>query len=305
MDWLKTPPLYALKAFESAARHQSFTQAANELSITQSAISKHIHTVESFFGRKLFERNGPRVVLTPDGECFAKEIQVAFTSLCTACEHFSGDRDTLRIRAPTTFSLRWLIAIVRKLHAKENYPIVKLDSNGFNSELVDFKTGNYDGAIQYGKGDFPANWAVTHLLDEWLIPVCAPGVLPQCSDIKGFGIDLLYSKSKEDYWLLWCKSTQRKIGLKIVNQHRFNTMDFAISAAVQGLGIAIVDINMVKMELENKTLVLPFNLAVRTGQGYYFVWPKDQAYNKSIVLLNDYLKSSIVEMRIDSVSYIE
>ncbi|MBJ7221992.1 MULTISPECIES: LysR family transcriptional regulator [unclassified Brenneria] len=305
MDWLKMPPLYALKAFESAARHQSFTQAANELSITQSAISKHIHTLEVFFGRRLFERKGPRVLLTPDGECFAKEIQLSFTSLCIACEQFSGERDMLQIRAPTTFSLRWLIAIIRKLYTKKDYPMVGLDSNGLNLECIDFNGGKYDGAIQYGNGDFPKEWEVTRLLDEWLIPVCAPGVLPRCGDINGLRINLLYSKSKADHWSLWCEGMRGDIGLKVAHKNEFDSMDFAISAAVHGLGVAIVDINMVMRELENKTLVLPFKNAVRTGNGYYFVWPKNHIYNKNIILLNDFLKNEIIEERVDSVNYIE
>ncbi|MEC5341247.1 LysR family transcriptional regulator [Brenneria populi] len=303
MERLRMPPLYALKAFEAASRHLSFTQAANELSITQSAISKHIHTLESFFGRRLFKRMGPKVILTHEGECFAKEIQPIFTSLCVACKNFSSESDKLHIKAPITFSLRWLIAILNKFHSEKKHPRVKIDNNSINSNVVDFNIDSYDGAIQFGKGDFPGVSGATRLLDEWLIPVCSPDFLSK-KDIKNTGVDLLYSIFQENNWFNWCEKAHREERVKIVNRYEFYTIESAISAAVQGFGIATVDINMVRREIENGTLVFPFNVVVRTGYAYYFVWPEKSANNRSISLLNDYIKKSLIEWQAEGVKYI-
>lgn len=302
---MRTPPLYALKAFEAASRHQSFTKAANELSITQSAISKHIHTLEDFFGCRLFIRNGPKIMLTQEGEYFSKEIQMVFNALNIACGNFYCEKSKLRISAPTTFSLRWFIEVINKLHIEEGQEIVKLDSNSFNIEIVDFKSNKYDCAIQFGSGDFPSNWRTTRLLDEWLIPVCAPGLLHRNEDITNYSHNILYSKSKKENWSLWCERTLGKTITNIKNSYEFNTIDAAISAAIQGLGIAIVDVNMVLREIANKTLTFPVKSAVRTGNGYFFVWPQTKDDNKYIALMNDYLKKSIVEHKLKNINYID
>ncbi|WP_191091620.1 LysR family transcriptional regulator [Affinibrenneria salicis] len=304
MDWMKTPPLYALKAFEAAARHQSFTQAAHELAITQSAVSKHIQTLEEFFDRKLFDRKGPRVILTRDGKSFAEGLQSAFSELCMACHNFSRQDITIHIKSPTTFSLRWLIAALRKLQDDINNPNVQLDNCSKCSELIDFNTEHYDGAIQYGNGMFPASWEITSLLDEWLIPVCAPGLLAQERNMSAPEIDVLYPKSREGNWLFWCKKSRYKTDLNVITHQPFDTTDLVISAAVQGLGLAIVDLNMVKTELKNHTLTLPYKIAVRTGQGYYFVRPRHQPINEKLSLLSNYLKAEIIEDRIDYVTYV-
>ncbi|MCX8960723.1 LysR family transcriptional regulator [Erwinia psidii] len=305
METMRDPPLYALKAFEAASRHQSFTKAANELSITQSAISKHINTLEGFLDCRLFIRNGPKVKLTQEGEYFSKEIQMIFNSLDTACGNFFSEKKKLRIRAPTTFSLRWFIGVVNKFQSEEGQGLIRLDGNGVNGEVVDFNENIYDCAIQFGNGNFPQDCKATRLLSEWLIPVCAPGVLSEYEDITNGHYNILYSRSKASNWFLWC---ERALGKKIhhlQNGYEFNTIDAAISAAVQGLGIAIVDVNMVRREINNKTLICPVRSAVRTGDSYFFVWPEIKSGNRYIAMMNDYLKKLVIEKKLENINYIE
>lgn len=302
---MRIPPLYALKAFEAASRHQSFTKAANELSITQSAVSKHIHTLELFFDCRLFIRNGSKVILTQEGECFSKEIQVVFNALNIACGNFYCDKNKLHISAPATFSLRWFIEVINKFQTRKEQEIIKLDNNALNVDVVDFKSNKYDCAIQFGSGKFPSDWRVTRLLDEWIIPVCTPDCLQKNEDITSSNYNVLYPKFQKGNWSLWC---DRNFGKKITdirNGYEFNTIDATISAAVQGLGIAIVDINMVLREINNKTLIFPVKSAVRTGNAYFFVWPQTKDNNKCIALLNDYLKKSIIEYKLGNVKYMD
>ncbi|MFP1961472.1 LysR family transcriptional regulator [Lonsdalea quercina] len=309
MDWLKTPPLYALKAFESAARYQSFTLAAEELSISQSAVSKHIQTIEGFFGRRLFDRNGPKVVLTSDGMDFAKEVHEAFQSLCYACAQFSNTEEILKVSAPVTFSLRWFIAVLRKLDADENYPRIILDSQRVGADCIDIKDlkkEGFDGIVQYLHRDESSdNQEKTLLLEEWIIPVCSPSLLIQYTRSSRVGIDLLGYKSPDDKLMFWNKIVPADIYLTPINCQDFNSMDLAISAALQGLGIAIVDVNMVKKELKNGTLVLPFKYAIKTGYGYYFSWLRSNLQCEKLIALNRFLKKEILEERLPFIQYVD
>ncbi|MEE3650601.1 MULTISPECIES: LysR family transcriptional regulator [unclassified Brenneria] len=303
MDWMKTPPLYALKAFESAARHQSFTHAACELSITQSAISKHIHTVEDFFGKKLFERNGPRIFLTSDGEQLAKELQYAFVILCRACENFHYNEKVLRIHSPAAFALRWIIPVLRLLGKKSMLPLVTIENkrDDYYSSILDMQ--GYDGMILYGDGLFPNDWNSTLLISECITPVISPDLLHSLGNGIPLAIDLIYTKSKEIDWLLWRKEYDLQDKVKIINRYEFESMDSAIAAAVQGLGMAIVDINLVKKELENNTLVMPFKCAVYSGKGYYFV-SRDNRKDSVLSSFLERLKGYVVEQRVEGVKYI-
>lgn len=309
MDWLKTPPLYALKAFESAARYQSFTLAADELSISQSAVSKHVQTIEGFFRRQLFERNGPKVVLTSDGINFAKEVHEAFHSLCYACEQFSNTEEILKVTAPVTFSLRWFIAVLRKLDTDKNYPRIELDSHRIGADFIDIKDlkkEGFDGMVQYlHSEEVSESHETTLLLEEWVTPVCSPSFLMQYPLGTKMGVELLGYKSINEKLRLWNNKAPGDSYLTATKCQNFYSMDLAISAALQGLGIAIVDINMVKKELENSTLVLPFNYAVKTGAGYYFSWLRSNLKCDKLIALNQFLKKEILEERLACVEYID
>ncbi|OSN04450.1 LysR family transcriptional regulator [Lonsdalea iberica] len=309
MDWLKTPPLYALKAFESAARYQSFTLAADELSISQSAVSKHVQTIEYFFGRRLFERNGPKVVLTSDGLGFAREVHEAFNSLCHACEQFSSTEEILKVSAPVTFSLRYFIAVLRKLDLDKNYPRIVLDSHRFGDDFIDvkdLKREGFDGIVQYlHREERSDKHETTLLLDEWVVPVCAAGLLTPHIGKPKMDIELLGYTTTDEKLSLWHEKVPEDIHLTAIKRQDFNSMDLAISAALQGLGVAIVDINMVKKELKNGTLVLPFNYAVKTGAGYYFSWLRNNLKSDKLIALNQFLKKEILEERLAFIHYID
>jgi len=106
----RLPPLYALRAFEAAARHGSFTRAAQELSLTQSAVSRHVRTLEETFGCRLFERAGRQLALTEPGKLLLPGLSEGFEALARACGNLAVAEGTLRLKAPTTLSLRWLLA---------------------------------------------------------------------------------------------------------------------------------------------------------------------------------------------------
>lgn len=168
------PPLYALRAFESAARTGSFTLAADELHLTPSAVSKHIKTLEQHFGCRLFQRNGPRIEVTPQGKIFAAELQQGFGRIEQACELFRSHRDLLRMKAPSTLTLRWLLDCLSRFRQTAQAFEVQAASVWMDIDSVDFFSEPYDCAILLGNGHFGANTAAAKLFDEWLIPICAP-----------------------------------------------------------------------------------------------------------------------------------
>ncbi|MDA2761057.1 LysR family transcriptional regulator, partial [Bacillus cereus group sp. Bc007] len=132
------PPLYALRAFESAARTGSFTLAAEELHLTPSAVSKHIKTLEQHFGCRLFQRNGPRIEVTPQGKIFAAELQQGFARIEQACELFRSHRDLLRLKAPSTLTLRWLLDCLSRFRQTAQAFEVQAASVWMDIDNVDF-----------------------------------------------------------------------------------------------------------------------------------------------------------------------
>lgn len=178
------PPLYALRAFESAARTGSFTLAAEELHLTPSAVSKHIKTLEQHFGCRLFQRNGPRIEVTPQGKIFAAELQQGFGRIEQACELFRSHRDLLRLKAPSTLTMRWLLDCLSRFRQTAQAFDVQAASVWMDIDSVDFFSEPYDCAILLGNGHFGANTAAAKLFDEWLIPICAPRCSPTGSAIS-------------------------------------------------------------------------------------------------------------------------
>lgn len=146
------PPLYALRAFEAAARTGSATGAAEELNLTQSAVSKHIKTLEAHFGRKLFHRHGPRLEVTPQGQIFADGLKHGFKQIEDACAVFQSERNVLRLKAPSTLTMRWLLDAVSRFRATEPGFDVQITSVWMDIDTVDFFTEPHDCAICSARG---------------------------------------------------------------------------------------------------------------------------------------------------------
>ena len=147
------PPVYALRAFESAARTGSFTQAAEELSLTQNAVSKHVKTLEEYFGRKLFVRHGPRLSVTTQGLVFASGLRRGFRQIEESCRLFHARHDVLRLKAPSTLTMRWLLDALAAFRKTQPGFEVQITSVWMDVDTVDFFSEPYDCAI-LRKGEF-------------------------------------------------------------------------------------------------------------------------------------------------------
>lgn len=290
---MKTPSFYSLKAFESAARHQSLTLAAEELFLTQSAISKHVQLIERHFGRELFERKGPRLVVTSEGSRFCKELGQAFSLIETACQGLSRKERCLRMKSPTTFSIRWLLEALIKYHDEQDSKLVKLESALMDTEFINFGREPYDCGIQYGNGIFPASWDCLMLLSEWLTPVCSPGLFEFRPKNGLWKINVLHASPAKHDWQLWNSKFGNHLSVVADEEQIFDTMDLAINAAVRGFGVAMVDLNMARREFEENSLTAITETAVSTGHGYYLVRPKNSPKKSLIEDLGIFLSEAI------------
>ena len=302
----RIPALYALRAFEVAARFCSFSKAAQELSVTQSAVSHHVKALESMFGCNLFERRGPKLTLTEQGRLLSAELKTGFKIIENACELLKVDHNRIRLKAPSTLTIRWLLKALDDFKKTSNQYSVQISSVWMDIDEVDFYSEPYDCAILLGTGNFGPDMESFKLFDEWLIPVCSPGywqrnnpALAQLNEC-----DLLHPSTDRRDWRRWLKKME---GLDSINLERgqlFDTLDQGIAAALQGLGISVADLVLVSQEVEHGRLHLPFQSAVATGDGYYMTWLKGSPKVKQMNQLREYLLTQIPSLSTHDLHYL-
>ncbi|MGP6430908.1 LysR substrate-binding domain-containing protein [Pseudomonas paraglycinae] len=261
------PPLMALRAFEAVARHLSFIKAADELSVTQSAISHQVHKLEEFLDQRLFVRRTRAIDLTPAGEQYYLQIQPALAAIAAATHDLRGERPTtLRIGLLASFATLWLAPRLADFNAK--YPNIHVELLP-TVQLADVDAGEVDLAIRYGKGGWPKVQA-RRFMAETLTPVCSPA-------FKAKGVNngpLLMAKSHQPFeWIDW----QQHSGIDLahvpgVMLHDYNIV---VEAAVAGQGIAMGRQRMIERRIKEGALVPAFDTSPMLGEiGYWLVTPQ-------------------------------
>ena len=286
----RLPPLYALRAFEVAARSCSFTRAADELALTQSAISRHIRSLESHLGCRLFERNGPRLRLTDPGQRLARQLNAGFSLIEQACQPFRGNRQ-LRLKAPSTLTMHWLLGCLERFRQAHESIAVQLASVWMDQDAVDFASEPYDCAVLLGNGHFGEQVHSCRLFEEWLIPICAPSMLGATPwDARRLGeVALVHPSSDRRDWRRWLHGSGLAGAIDLQRGICFDTLDQGMAAAMAGHGVSIGDLALIAAHLRDGRLALPFPQAVATGDAYYLVWPRGSAWQESIDTLRDFL----------------
>lgn len=286
------PPLYALRAFEAAARLGSFSKAAAMLNVTPGAVSRHIRTLESWFECELFRRNGPRVEVTDAGRVLAEQLTEGFQSLERACYAFRGNSRELRLKAPSTLTMRWLLDVLNAFREQYSTPKIEISSVWMDTDTVDFSREPYDCAILLGNGHFGPGAESSVLFKEWLVPVCTPAQVEQAQkDI--FSCELIHPSPDRRDWRRWLKRTGKFGQLNTARGKVFDTLEQGNLAAISGHGISVGDLLLSMEAIKNGLLALPFNEAVATGDSYWLVWPKGTPRRKNISLLYDWLKEAV------------
>ena len=300
---MSLPPLYALRAFEAAARLNSFSKAAALLNITPGAVSRHIRTLEAWFDCELFRRNGPHVSVSEAGLTLAGQLTDGFMSIERACNAFRSHSQCLRLKAPSTLTMRWLLNVLDDFRKNHPTPEIEITSVWMDTDEVDFSREPYDCAILLGNGHFGEGTESRLLFSEWLIPVCSPamlfnarGSLPDC--------DLIHPSPDRRDWRRWLKRTGRFPGLSISGGKVFDTLEQGNLAALSGHGVSIGDLLLSTETIRSGLLTLPFPETVATGDGYYLVWPKNIIVKQNVEILLNWLNSHIPRLAEDNLIYL-
>ncbi|MFH7586200.1 transcriptional regulator GcvA [Oceanimonas smirnovii] len=285
----RLPPLNALKAFEAAARNLSFTRAAEELFVTQAAISHQIKALEEFLGIKLFRRRNRSLLLTEEGQSYFLEIKDIFTGISDATERLlaRSAKGALTVSLQPSFAIQWLVPkLVRFSEAHPDIDVrikaVDLDEGSLTDDV--------DVAIYYGKGHWPGLRA-DKLHAEYLIPVCSPMLLMGTRPLKTpedlTRHTLLHDTSRRD-WKAWFK--QLDIPAANVNQGPiFSHSSMVIQAAIHGQGVALGHSVLTQPEIDAGRLVCPFEQVLMSKNAYYLVSHEAQANLGKIAAFRDWM----------------
>jgi LysR family glycine cleavage system transcriptional activator len=287
---IRLPSLNGLRAFEAAARHLSFTKAAAELNVTQTAVSHQIRRLEGQLGLRLFTRRNRTLALTPAALDYLPSVRAAFEDLRGATERLlRPQRDgVLTVSALPTLAAKWLVP--RLAAFQEAHPGIEVRISTA-TRAVDFKREEIDVAIRYGGGRWPGLRAVW-LMAEEIFPVCSPALLAgerplrRPADLAAH--TLLHVNLYVDEWLLWLTAA----GLPPSLAQRGLTFDLnlmALQAALDGLGVALGRSAFVEADLAAGRLVAPFDIVVPATSSFYVVAPEATADSPKIALFRNWL----------------
>ncbi|HSI56367.1 MAG TPA: LysR substrate-binding domain-containing protein [Ideonella sp.] len=283
------PPLNALRVFDVTARCQSFSQAAEQLCLTQGAVSRQIQTLEDYFGFALFVRHPRRALaLTPEAQALAPVVRESFRSLEEATQRLTHRAAVLALKIPTC-AMRWMLPKIMAFRAVQ--PEIEIQATTTLSHRVDFGSEPFDAAIVYGEQAAQGHAEQVPLFAEVLTPLCTPalrdsGGLHSLDDLARH--TLLHPTRDHADWRRWLNAAGAP-HLRADHGQNFETMDLAMDAAVHGFGVAIGDCLLAADDLAARRLVRPFDLALPTGQHYYLVMPEHHARSAKLAAFRAWL----------------
>lgn len=266
----RLPPLAALHTFLVTAQCCNFTRAAQQLHLTQGAVSRQIAGLEEHLGYPLFIRQARGLSLTREGQEWLPRVQQVFSLIEDGVQQIGAPRGTLQLKAPTCV-MRWLLPRLMEWQALR--PDVPVELTTTIQHGVDFRREGFDAAVVYGAE--PEGEALK-LFDEQLTPVCSPHLLAGTTPLREVadlaGHMLLHPTRDERDWQTWLEAAGSGLEIQGRRQH-FETLDMAMAMASQGTGVAIGDWALIGDDLVGGRLVMPFDLTVPTGKGYYLARP--------------------------------
>ncbi len=288
------PDIVNLQAFECAARHQNFSRAAEELNLTQSAVSRQISDLEQQTGLKLFERVRQRVVLSEAGLRLLPEVKdllLRSERLMIGAVAAGQMKLSLKVATLPTFGTRWLVPRLGRFLDEHRDVAITVESR---SRPFNFEEDNFDLAIHYG---LPA-WAgavATFLCNETVLPVASRELaarLGLAAPDELSGAPLLHLTTRPKLWAQWFDLQE----LPTENAYpgaRFDQFSMIIAAAIAGLGVALLPTYLIEDELKAGTLLPLFNLPMPTENSYYVVMPEKKQTNETAILFQDWLLSEV------------
>ncbi|MFQ5785877.1 MAG: transcriptional regulator GcvA [Alphaproteobacteria bacterium] len=285
----RLPPLNALRAFEAAARHLSFTRAAQELNVTQAAISHQVKALEDRLGVLLFRRINRALLLTDAGQAYLPPVRDAFDRLAeaTARLHAQDSRGALTVSVLPSIATKWLVPRLGRFREAQPDIDVRIAPS---LHLTDFAREDVDVALRYGRGVWPGLRA-DRLMTEDIFPICSPKLLDgphplrAPADLRHY--TLLHDEGHGD-WRVWLLAA----GIDDIDPTRgtvFTDSGMLVQAAVEGQGVALGRSALAADDLAAGRLVRPFDVSLPAEFAYYLVCPEASAGRPKIAAFRDWL----------------
>ncbi len=289
----RLPPLNSLKSFEAAGRLLSFTLAAQELNVTQAAVSHQIKVLEDFLGVALFIRNPRQLALTTQGKGLLPDVIEAFDKVSSAIGSLSQEpvSKIISVRLAPSFAAKWLSPRLKYFWLQ--YPEIDLCMYHAHA-AVDFEREQIDLAVTYGKGLWPGVVA-ERLLSLDFFPVCSPAFMHNdkpLSDIRNLRYYTLLHDANYECWTDWLTLA----GMQDIRANKGTITDdtnVLIQAAIDGQGIALGSTTFVEDHLQSGRLVKPFDIVLENEFAYYVVCPQAHLHNPAVRAFKDWLLSLV------------
>jgi LysR family glycine cleavage system transcriptional activator len=293
---MKLPPMNALRAFEAASRLGSVSKAAEELCVSQGAVSQQLRNLEDHLGRELFVRTPNSFTLSDDGEAFADVVQQSLADISLAAGNLKSEKSlrTLTISMPPTLAVKWLMPKLGAFYKTNPDVAVVMDES---VDLVTFKNDGIDAAIRYGDGNF-AGLESFLLIKMEFFAVASPAYIAKYGKLDSFAspgkhrlIDHHYaSKNVRSQHIHWQDLVDGDLDDHQVEHLKFPGGLQALNAAVQGQGIALAVNFMFEDEIRAGDIVLANPEPIRNDNHYYFVAPIDARPNDKLDAFRDWLR---------------
>ena len=303
----RLPPLNALRAFEAAARHLSFKNAARELHVTPGAVSHQVKLLEDSLGVPLFRRLTRALDLTPEGHVLLPKVQEGLRSLAEAVERVRtrSEARTLTVLAPPNFAARWLVP--RLARFTERYPDLDLHVAS-RPQMIDGREDTESQPspeasevapvvmVRYGDGRYPGG-RVDEVFSAVYVPVCSPKLLRgehplrKPADLRHHTLlhdDTVSEEGARPSWTAWLEA----VGVKDVDDTRgtrFSDASLSLEAAREGMGVALAMKPLVRSEIEAGRLVTPFNISAPATFSYYLVTPDGASPGSAVGAFREWL----------------
>jgi len=286
------PPLNALRAFETAARHMSISVAANELRVTPAAVSHQIRILEDHVGLPLFMRNGRGLALTDAGAAGLRDLREGFARLCAAMDAIDslGEAGVLSVSVAPSFAAKWLLPRLGSFQSAHAEIDVHVSAS---MQLVDFVKDGVDIAIRYGAGRY------SDVAVESVVPVCSPEFLrehgPFYAPSDLVEATLLHDDSPDNdpscpNWEMWLSAAGAK-HIDAAREPRFNQSSLVIEAAILGRGVGLAKTALAARDLRQGRLVQPFLSQVKVDFAYYIVAPRAKLNLPKVSHFIDWLRT--------------
>jgi DNA-binding transcriptional LysR family regulator len=288
------PATHTLICFEAAARHESYTRAAQELALTQSAVSRQVAALEELLGQVLFRRTRHGVALTPRGVEYARQVTDRLLALerdTLDAMSTQGRQGAIMLAAVPTFATRWLIPRLPALQALHPDVVVHIETR---TRPFLFADTAFDAALYTGTPEQVANWAGTRavlLMTEDVLPVCAPTLLgrrKQLSPEALAQLPLLQQSTRPYGWRQWFEA-MGVAAPQALSGPRYELFSMTTEAAMQGMGVALVPRLFIAAELARGDLVVACDQPLRGERGYYLVLPEQREAAPAVLQFRDWL----------------